>query len=244
MSRRNELPKAIVPFRCADKLIEEKWTAERAEDLANIPSPFRAILVGGCGSGKSTVAKQLLIHQKPNFDELILIHADVGDDEHQGGSTEWWDADPTLVMNECPSLEFWTALCANDDPDRPVKRLVVVDDLEQTSALKQRLKNLALLFRYVSTHKSMSVILCHQSMFDIMPLLRKMANLYIVWKPRAKNELTLIENRVGLDKGVLKELFTQLCPNQRDSITIDLTDRSPQKLRLNLWTPIDLEEDD
>jgi hypothetical protein len=243
MSRR-PLPQAIVPFKCSDKLIDEGWTPERARDLANIPSPFRAILVGGCGSGKSTVAKQLLIHQRPRFSELILVHADGPGEGRESGTTEWNDADPTLIMNEIPDLEWFDELCANDDPCNPVKRLLVIDDLEQTAANKARLRNLALVFRYISTHKSMSVILCHQSMFDIMPLVRKMANVYIIWPPRAKNELTLIANRVGLDKDVLRALFKQLCHDPRDSIMIDLTRNSPQKLRLNMWTPIDLDSDD
>ena len=37
-------PKAIVPIKCADKVGVEKWTPERAKDLANFPSPARILV--------------------------------------------------------------------------------------------------------------------------------------------------------------------------------------------------------
>jgi hypothetical protein len=42
---------------------------------------------------------------------------------------------------------------------------VIVDDVEYTSASKQRLKDLAILMRFASSHKNLSVIVSHQSFF-------------------------------------------------------------------------------
>src|SRR5688572_28586049 len=69
-------PKEIVPIRRADKKGVEKWTPERARDLGNFPSPARILLLGPCGVGKSTLIKNLIIHARPRFKEVYLIHED------------------------------------------------------------------------------------------------------------------------------------------------------------------------
>src|SRR4051812_19174983 len=39
-----------------------------------------------------------------------------------------------MMKNEVPDLRFWNEVCANDDPDAPpVKRLMILDDLEMKS---------------------------------------------------------------------------------------------------------------
>ncbi len=156
------------------------------------------------------------------------------------GTTEYDDVDPTMLMNQVPDGKFWNAVCADDDPDGPpVKRLVILDDLEMKGA--DRLYNLGKLFRYVASHKGFSLCLAHQNFFGMDPLIKKVANIFVVWKPRARNELALIENRVGLEKGQLKEHFDTVTKDDHDNITIDHTKNSPATLRLNLFTPIELD---
>ena len=219
------LPQSVIAFECSDKRVKETWTPSRARDLANIPSPFRALLIGPPGVGKSTVIKNLLVHQRPRFNELIIIHEDHREDG--SGSTEYDDCDATHMLADVPPLEYWSELCAGDDPDGPpVKRLVVIDDVEFERADKTRIQNLAVLFRYVSSHKGMSVALLHQSFFHV-----------------PTSEYALLDNRCGLPKGTLHMLFKTIAPGEQDSIMIDHTPNSPAPIRLNIWTKVEIDTD-
>ena len=157
-----------------------------------------------------------------------MIHADAFI------SKEYDDLQPTEKFTDIPDISFW-------DHDGPhIKRACIVDDLEFTAANKTRLQNLALLMRYVSTHKGLTVYLGHQSFFSVPIIARKMCSVYILWKPRARSEAGLIEDRVGMPKGTLKELFTTVATKHFDSICVDMTKDSPAPLRLNIFTPIEL----
>jgi hypothetical protein len=65
-----------------------------------------------------------------------------------------------------------------------------------------------------------------------------------VWKPRDRDEIGRIEKRVGLEKGILGEIFNAFASGVHDSVVIDHTPNSPAPLRLNLFTPIEVLDDD
>lgn len=225
-------PKEIMHIKNKDKQNHESWTPSRSRDIANFPSPTRIMLVGGVGTGKSNLIKNLIIHQSPMFDEVYLIHPDCE------LSKEYDDLEVTAKLDDIPSVDFFQFEDGNDK----IKRCVIIDDLEYTAASKQRLKNLALLFRYVSSHKNLTVYLSHQSFFDIPGIAKKMSNIFIIWKPRRSQEKTLIEDRIGLKKGSLSHLFSTVATGMRDSICIDYSENSPAVLRKNIWTVLDPEE--
>jgi len=221
----------IVPIKCADKVGVERWTPDRL-DIGNFPSPARILLIGECGVGKSTLIKNLIIHARPRFEEVYLVHEDA---EY---TKEYDDLEPTEKFNDVPPLEFWNY----EGPHK--KRAIIFDDVEMTTANRERLKNLAIAFRYASTHKGLTIYFAHQSFFNIMPLIKRMADVIIVWKVKARNELGLIENRVGLPDGTLRELFKNVATKHKDSICIDLKENSPAPLRLNVWQEIEIAPDD
>jgi len=227
-------PKRIIGIKNKDKEGAETWNPSRAKDIGNFPSPARILLLGTCGVGKSTLIKNLILHQRPRFQEVYVIHEDAE------FTKEYDDLEPTEMLDDVPGINFW---------ERPegspyIKRAVIVDDLELTSANKTRMKNLAILFRYCSTHKGLTIYFAHQSFFDVTSLVKKMANVYVLWKPRAYSELALIENRVGYPKGTLKELFKKVATEHRDSICVDMTENSPAKLRKNIWQKIEVQDEE
>jgi tRNA uridine 5-carbamoylmethylation protein Kti12 len=159
--------------------LRESWDAHRQQDIANFPSPFRMLMLGPPNSGKSTLAKNIVVHQDPPFDEVYIVHEDAG------ATREYDDLEPSGMLAEIPGLAFWDALpTMEEDPktgeERPIKRLVIVDDVEYTSASKQRLKDLAILMRFASSHKNLSVIVSHQSFFDLPVIAKKVADVFVV----------------------------------------------------------------
>jgi GTPase SAR1 family protein len=226
----------IVAFRNGDKPTEEAWNERRSRDIGNFPNPSRILLLGPPNVGKSTLVKNLIIHQRPRFDQVFVIHLDAG------VSRDYDDLEPTAMLDDVPPLAFWSDLPDRDEKGHRIKRCVVVDDLEMTHAHKERAKNLGILFRYASSHKNMTVYMCHQSAMDVPPLIRKMSNVWVIWRPRGRNELQTIENRVGLPAGELTLLFDAVAPEARDSICVDLSLHSPARLRLNIWQVIELDD--
>ena len=220
-------PKRLIAIRNKDKKSHEVWNPSRARDLANIPSPARILLLGPPNVGKTNTIKNLILHQRPRFEEVFLVHLDLI-------SKDYDDMDITSVFDEIPDLDFW-----DTEEGVPVpKRAIILDDMEFTSSDKERKKRLAILFRYASTHKNLTVYFSHQSTFDCPSIVRKMSDVWCLYKPRSLMEMTTVENRVGLNKGTLKQLFNTVATGHRDSICIDLKENSPAKLRLNIFQKI------
>ena len=105
----------------------------------------------------------------------------------------------------------------------------------------ERLKNLQTLFRYVSSHKGFTIYMAYQNFFGLEAVIKKVSNVFIVWRPHDRDEMELIGKRVGLDKGLLREVFDTVCENEHDSICIDHTKKSPAPLRLNITQPIEVD---
>ena len=221
----HKLPNMVIGFRCSDKVSQkETWDDPiRKLDIAQFPSPFRAVLIGEPSCGKSALALNFIVHN--NFEEVYVVH-------QNELTTEYDNLDPTQVLNEVPPLEFWREM------DPSVKRCCIIDDLEYTSATKERCKNLALMFRYVSSHCNLSIILCHQSWFDTPRIVKKMCNIVCIWKIRSRQEVSMIENRCNLDTGMLGHLFSTVAKNFHDSICLDFTTGTPYPIRVNLFSPI------
>jgi len=220
------LPNRVIAIENSDKINNEKWTKKRLrKDIGNWPNPQRFIISGPCGTGKSTMCKNLILHQKPAFKRIILIHADIH-------TTEYDDLGVTTIMDELPTVDYF-----NFDGEPWVKTAVILDDIEFSNIQPDRLRNIGSLFRYVSTHKGITLYLMHQDFSDVPKICRKNASVFICYEPRARLDLALIDNRTGLEKGTMRHLFKRYTRKPTDSICIDCSG-SPFKLRKNVWEPI------
>jgi len=208
----------------------EKWEAGRS--LGNIPHPFRLLALGGVGRGKTNTMKNLFLkHQTTRrpFKKLYIITC-------SSDNKEWDDCEPDDIFTQIPPMELFTE-------DTKNKTLIIIDDFEMKKMNAETERQLTTLFRYVSSHCNVSIMCGYQSFFDASNLCRKCSNIFLVYKPNSRREMTDIENRVGLSKGTLKDLFNSVATSPYDSITIDLTVGSPAKIRKNIYSAIDILSD-
>lgn len=218
-----KLNKELVEIKNVDKKFTEKWTPKRGSDISNFPHPCRVAIIGPPSTGKSFLCKHLILHQRPMFKEVYIIHGD------SDCTKEFEDIEPTMMLNEFPPVDFF---------DSDVKTLVIIDDLEFSNLSKEQVSRMNKLVRYVSSHKNVTVYLTHQSFFELPNLVRKLCNVFILFKPRSTMELKIIANRVGFKPSDLEYIFENICDQYRDSLCIDLTYNTPAKLRKNIWTKL------
>lgn len=212
---KKRLPNAIIPIPNPDKNFHEGWY-ERRNPL-NIPHPFRAVCLGPPNVGKTTIVKNLLLRAKPGFEEVFVIHCDPD-------YTEEYDDVQATILDHIPPPEEWEGL---------VKTLVVLDDLEFKGMDKTQKRNLNRLFGFVSTHKNISCVLCSQDPFNVPPIVRRCANLWVLWRMSDLDAMATTSRKAGLNSITLKTIFDSLMTDPHESLWIDLTDKTPYKMRKN-----------
>lgn len=205
------LPTSLLAIKNVDKKFHEVW--KPGDDLLNLPHPFRGVIMGPPNCGKTTTAKNILLRQQPPFERFYVIHCD-------GSFTHEYDDVEGKMLSKIPQPEDWPGLS---------KTLVVIDDLELKTLKPDQRRNLDRLFGYVSTHKNISVLLNAQDPFNVPAIVRRCSNLWILWPGRDVDSIQTCTRKCGED---LRTLF-KYCQGPKDSIWIDLTDSSPQKIRLN-----------
>ena len=216
---KKSLPHALVPILNADKGFHEEWTPGR--DPLNFPHPFRVCLTGPPNTGKSTAVKNIIVRTDPPFKRVLIVHAD------PENSQEYADLgkDGVELVGTIPP------------PDRVNKEgekmLVIIDDLELKELSREQRRNLDRLVGYVSTHKDVSVCVCTQDWFNLPPIVRRCCNVWVVWKSPDPRNMRAIGQRIGAPSFADKAEF--LLPGFRDSLWIDMTDKTPYPFRKNAF---------
>jgi hypothetical protein len=164
----------------------------------------------------------MLLRADPPFTKIVVCHCDAdGTNEYDDVSAE--------MLGRIPLPEEWKG----DE-----KTLCIVDDLEVKNLPKDQKIALSRLFGYVSTHKNVSVCLCSQDPYQIPPIARRCANLFVLWKLVDLDSLVMTARKTGYTKKDFHHWFNALCHKRHDSIWMDLTSGSPTPLRLNGFIPI------
>jgi len=224
----NKLGKGFVCLpKNPDKSGHQSWNSKSGKtsrSIGNLPNPFRCIFCSLPSAGKTFQCQNLILRQQPGYDAIYIITPNV--------HTREWDAfEPTDILENIPDGDYWQENHEND------RVLVVLEDYIPQTKLEE--KSMSSLFRWQSTHcgKYISVMLLFQNFFDILPIARRCANVFVLFPSVDLASRKMLEKRVGLPDGRLTELF-KLCKTPRDSIMIDKTVGSPAPLRFNLFNKI------
>ena len=213
------LPHKLIPLPNADKGFHES-VDKLHQSKANFPHPFRAALVGAPNSGKSTLAANLILHQDPPFQRVIVWHCDP--------ETKEWEHTTDDIVSECPQMEDF-------DPD--VKTCCVIDDVALKSLGRDERMRLDRLCGNWSTHRNISVILTSQQPNQLPANIRRMMNVFCLWRSTDAQSLKDVALKCGIQGGELGELL-RLLDGPKDSLCIDLTG-SPYRYRRNVFDVIE-----
>ena len=147
----------------------EKWSMD-THGFDTLVHPFKACLIGRPNSGKTTVMHNLFLRiqlsAKP-FQTLLIIQPST--------SKEHDILDATITLFDIPEIE---TIVSEDNG----KTLIIIDDWDMSKLDNHQKRNLGMLFRYVSSHHNISVLLSYQSFFDIPTIIRKTCNYFFIWK--------------------------------------------------------------
>lgn len=197
----------------------ESWTNGR--NLLNFPHPFRCIVSGNPGSGKTNMIFNIICKSKPKFKKIYLCHFDQNTKEYTDLST--------INLPELPDSRS-----SNFKPK--IKSLLIIDDYDFAALSKPQMNNLRSLFKYASTHKGLSIIVATQDFFNLPPIIRRSSNIFFIWKGSSDlDSLFQIGRRLGYTKNDFKVLLDTL-RSRFDNLCIDLTVDSPAPVRLNGYT--------
>lgn len=232
-STRKKTPRRLVVYPNYDKMDHEKW--EEGRDMSDFPRPYRLLSIGGVNSGKTNITLNLCA--VGNFDRIIVCHLD--------GESAEYDLldikDEDRYENCLPEIEDFNrpedsdSESDDDEEEKPFFTLLIIEDM---SFKKSNSEDLSRVFRYVSTHKNVSVIMNYQNMTDIPPIARRLANIFNVYPMVDRIQTEIVGRRVGCDKNQLAEMLTQICTEPYSFITFDFTNNTPYPIRKNLSYPI------
>lgn len=208
------LPKVLIPIPNKDKEYHEVW--KNGDDELDFPHPFRAILSGGVNMGKTNTIKNILVRQKPHFERIVVIHCDAG------YTREYEDVEAEM-MSEIPPPSFW---------DGKQKTIVILDDIEYKNLNKEQQSNLDRLFGFCSTHKNISICSTCQDFFNLFPSAKRMSNLFIIWRSNDMDSFKTISRKCGIKMDDFMKYFDTFT-ERRDSLWIDLTEKTPFNIRKN-----------
>jgi len=229
---RGNLPSKLMVFDSADKADHETWDCPPNRGMAQFPRPWRCINIAGVSCGKTSLTKNLIIHG--DFDRIVLIHLDPDTQEYED-----LDLPDEDIISEIPGIEFFDPP-EPDDPNeepKPWYTLVVMEDLDFDQN-KYEKAAASKLFRYISTHRNVSCCLNFQNFTSLPPIVRRLSNIFDVYRMDDLVQADIVGRRIGLKKGVLQEMINQLCETRFDFITFDKTTGSPWPLRKNLFIPV------
>lgn len=217
--------KKIIPLKNKDKANHEKWYHGR--NLMDFPAPISMLIIGAKGCGKSTMIKNLLSHASPYYDSGFLCHYDAY------GTSEYDDAGLNILE---PGY-----IPHNEEFDNDEKKIIIFEDLPYESLTKEDKIKLNGILKYSTTHKLLSVIWTTHDFSSVPPSVRRLFNVFVVYKIPDMQSIRQIGIKAGLNNDDFNYLFNEFVKDRHDSICIDLTNGSPAPIRLNMFHKISVD---
>ena len=203
-------------------------------DKHHIKLPFRMIIAGNSGSGKTQTLLNLLYIMPDTFEKIYVITKNK--DEPLYNYLE-----DKLKNQGLKITEGIDTLPDLDSFDKEQNSLIVLDDLVNQTAREQ--KPIADYF-IRARKKNCSLIYISQSFYAVPKMIRDNISYLIIKQVSSMKNLTMItrECSLGIDKKVLKKMYDDATKSKQDFLLIDLDGAKDEKFRKNFDSVYSIED--
>ena len=171
---------------------------------------------------KTRKMKNILCHKSPVY-ERIVIYTPLEE------TNEYEDVEAGLI-NEIPDLSFF---------DKDIRNCLILEDIDPKILSKIESARLSALLRRGASHKNIDIYNITQDPSDLLPVLRRLANVVIMWKNCDLVQMSRMAKKFNTDVYMLKHVFNNICTDRCDSFCIsDITPKN--RFRKNLFETINL----
>ena len=192
------------------------------------PHPVKALFLGGCGRGKTNLIKNAILQHQGGrgrpFKELYVITC-------SPLCKEYDDMEYTGLLTEIPDADFFSG---------KDKVACILDDFEMSNLSTSDKRKLSTLFRYVATHRNVSIFCGFQSAFDTPPIIRKCSDVFVIYKPNNRQEIDTLANRLNLESRDMRYIYKHICNGVYDALCVNNIPGAPYRLTKNLHQPIEM----
>lgn len=209
---------------------EEQWKNKydgTPESMLNFPT-CKMLLCARPNSGKTNFIKNIIVHQSPDFERIVIVHHDPDTNEYD----DIIDEENIILTTEIPTVDMF---------DAQHKNLCVLDDVYTGRLGKEDEKRLNKLFTYISSHRHCHVIVsCHD--YSTIPTpIRRAVDVFCLWRMIDYESQKLLAKKFGMSNSGLYQLFRNqdLFKTKYDCLVVDLLPDAPSKFRINGIVPVD-----
>lgn len=191
----------------------------------HIKLPFRMIIAGNSGSGKTQTLLNIINIMPNTFEKIRIVTKCKAEPLYEWLEDKMKDFDFKIEegIHSLPDL---------DSLDKTVNNLIVLDDLVNESAKAQRpISDYFIRCR----KKNCSIIYISQSYYAVPKMVRDNISYLIIKQVSSMKNLTMIcrECSLGIDKKELKKIYDDATQSKQDFLLIDLEGNADERFRKN-----------
>lgn len=195
-------------------------------DVHHIKLPFRMIICGNSGSGKTQTLLNLLYNMPDTFEKIFITTKCKDEPLYNFLEDKLGDHGLQITegISELPDLDGF---------DKTQSSLVILDDLVNEPAKQQR----PICDYFIRARKkNCSLIYITQSYYQVPKLIRDNITYLVIKQVSSMRNLTMIcrECSLGIERNQLKQIYDDATANKEDFLLIDLEGNKEERFRKNL----------
>jgi Cdc6-like AAA superfamily ATPase len=204
----------------------------------HIPIPFRALIVGSSGAGKTTVALEMIKRMPNTFDFVVLVCRSVEEPLYQYLIKKCKDCIATFEIDNKMAVPTLDEIIQFKHENKD-NILVIYDDLVALNPKKQEPIEDA----FIRARKfNVSLMYLTQSYFRTPKVIRLNCNICIIKKVANKRDIKMVltDYNLGIDIEDMLKAYDKCTSNIKTFmlIRLDLPSDDPLKFTLNFHQPL------